>query len=303
VSPFGVQDTVGGAWEWVDQPYEPVADGQVVRRGGEYGRVRGGAAMRQAVSVANESAITETGFRCVADRVDPAKAPGEFSDEHPHPDEVTTPTATTAVPSGPTTVLVDDTFENPRSGWPEQSGPDWKIGYHAPTWFHVEAGRAGVQVLALGGFNYADATVETAVYVDKWATAAGRFRYGLAFRAHGARTAPDSGGGNDRPENFYAFVIDPRAQRWELLHDDTLPLRRQLDGPLPAGVKVVDGTAPDRLKVEMRGNQMTLSINGQVVGTFDTRGYHLNGDLGLFVESLDETKPHVHFDELTVTPL
>jgi len=48
----------------------------VVRRGGEYGRVRGGAAMRQAVSVANESAITETGFRCAADQVDPAKAPG-----------------------------------------------------------------------------------------------------------------------------------------------------------------------------------------------------------------------------------
>jgi hypothetical protein len=53
----------------------------------------------------------------------------------------------------------------------------------------------------------------------------------------------------------------------------------------------------------MRGNQMTLSINGEVVGTFDTRGYHLNGDLGLYVESLDETKPHVHFDELKVTPL
>ncbi|MCW5760562.1 MAG: ergothioneine biosynthesis protein EgtB, partial [Phenylobacterium sp.] len=28
ISPFGIHDTVASVWEWVDEPYEPVADGQ-----------------------------------------------------------------------------------------------------------------------------------------------------------------------------------------------------------------------------------------------------------------------------------
>ena len=302
ISALGVRDTVGSAWEWVDEPYEPVTDGQVVRRGGEYGRVRGGAAMRQVVTSTNASAITETGFRCAADQVDPNRPAGEFSDSHPHPDEAVRST-TTAVPSGPTAVLIDDTFEDTKSGWPDQSGPNWKFGYHAPTWYHLEAGAPGVQVTALGGYDWTNASVETAAYVDKLANPAGSYRYGLVFRAEGAQRTPDSGAGNDRPENIYAFVIDPRAQRWQLLHDDTLPLRPLQEGPLPAGVRVTDGAAPDRLKVDMRGDEMTLFVNGQQVGGFNTRGFHQTGDLGLYVESLDDAKPHVHFDELKVTPI
>lgn len=302
VSTFGVRDTVGSAWEWVDEPYEPVPDGQVVRRGGEYGRVRGGAAMRQVVNSGNPSAITETGFRCAADQVDPNRAPGEFSDSHPHPDEAVRST-TTAVPSGPTAVLIDDSFEDTKSGWPDRSGPGWKVGYHAPTWYHVEAGAPGAQVMSLGGYDWTNASVEAAAYVDKVGNPAGSYRYGLVFRAEGAQRAPDSGAGNDRPENFYAFVIDPGGKRWQLLHDDTLPLRSLQEGPLPAGVRVTDGAAPDRLKVDMRGDQMTLFVNGQPVGEFDTHGYHTTGDLGLYVESIDDAKPHVHFDELKVTPI
>ena len=47
VSPFGVRDTVGGVWEWVADAYVAVPEDRKVRRGGEYGRVREGVAMRQ----------------------------------------------------------------------------------------------------------------------------------------------------------------------------------------------------------------------------------------------------------------
>jgi hypothetical protein len=145
--------------------------------------------------------------------------------------------------------------------------------------------------------------VETAAYVDKTASPTGRFRYGVVFRAHGARRSPLTGLGPDRPENFYAFVIDPRAGTWEMLHEDVYPLRRTAGGTLPPGLlKVTDPNQPDVLRAELRGSSITMAVNGTPVGTFDTRGYHLDGDLGLYVEALDEPKPHVHFDRFTVTP-
>ena len=303
LSPVGARDTVGSAWEWVDEPYEPVDPGQQVRRGGENGRVRGGAAMRQVVDQANESTIRETGFRCAADAVDPAVPFGQFTHEQTRPETSTTrPGSAASPPTAPGGALVDDRFEDPRSGWPERTDASSKVGYHVPTSYHVEPAQAGTGVVALGGYSYADAIVETAAYVDKVASPTGRFRYGLVFRAHGARRAPLSQAGPERPENFYAFVVDPRGGSWELLHEDVYPLRRVAGGPLPGPLRVSDPAQPDVLRAELRGSALALFVNGASVGTYDTRGYHLEGDLGLYVEALDEPKPHVHFDRFTVSP-
>jgi hypothetical protein len=299
ISPFGVHDTVGSAWEWVDEPYEPVPDGQKVRRGGEYGRVRNGAAMRQHVDPNNESTIAETGFRCAADRVDPGVAPGQFSDEHVLPPPTKAPSAT-SVTTGQPGVLLDEQFDNTTSGWPVNTDALAKVGYHAPSWYHVEPAGPGVQVVVVGGFDYADAVVETAAYVDKTATPTGRFRYGIVFRAYGARRSPMTAPGPLRPENFYAFVVDPRGGEWELLHEDVFPLRVLDHGSLPQGFLGFDASKPDVLRVEMRGTQIKMFVNGADAATLDTRGYHPTGDLGFYVEALDEPKPHVHFDRLTI---
>lgn len=226
---------------------------------------------------------------------------GRFSDEHPRPESTPAKTSTTLAPSGSTAkVLVDDRFDDPKSGWAERTDGVSKVGYHAPSWYHVEASLPGTQVVALSGSNFASAIVEAAAHVDKTATPDGRFRYGLVFRAAGALRKPTGAQGNSRPENFYAFVIDPRTNRWELLHEDTLPLRRLQDGPLPAGVRFTDAAKPDVLRAEMRGDQIGLLINGTQVATLDTKGYHLDGDLGFYVETQTETKAHVHFDGLKV---
>lgn len=306
VSPFGVRDTVGSAWEWVDEPYDPVATGNRVRRGGQYGRVRIGAAFRQAVPSNNESAIAETGFRCAADAVDPSAEPGKFSSEHPRPASppATQPTATRGDSRG---ILRDDSFEDPRSGWIDQSDPrvrssDYFLGYHAPGWYHIEVAKPNTQVMSLAGLNAGDIAIEVSAYVDKTNSTDGRYRYGIVLRADGPSVAAPLGTtGPDRPRDFYAYVIDPRSRVWQLIHSDTLPYRVVAEGPLTVPVRTTDAAHTDSLRVEAVGSTFTMYVNGSVVGTYDTHGYHLTGDIGMFVESLDETKAHVHFDSILVT--
>ena len=300
VSPFGVHDTVGSVWEWVDAPYQGVTTGYRVRRGGEYGRVREGAAMRQAVDPTNESVIAETGFRCAATAVDPSKPAGQFTEAH----EAPTTASTTAI--APTTtvapgVLLRDNFENPKSGWPTIKDSTYFVGYHAPSWYHVDASMPGTQALSLLGVEYSNVAIEAHTYVDKTGTTTGRFRYGLVFRASGPASSPPAGiKGPTRSEDFYAFVIDPRGGRWALLHADTLPFR-VLTGGRVKGLTGLDPTKPDTLRVNAYGRHLSMFVNGKRVGGYDTRMYHPTGDIGFYVETLDEHRAHVHFADIEVT--
>lgn len=302
VSGFGVFDAVGSVWEWVSNPYAEVEAGQQVRRGGQYGRVRDGAAMRQAVDPAGQTTVSETGFRCAADEVDPALVPMTFDITHENP-ELAAEVSGPKVDDSPAGQLVDDTLDDNRSGFAEVTAETWRIGYHAPTWYHLEATQSSAQIVSLGGFDLADGHLKLAIYIDKTATEAGKFRYGLVFRSGEESVAPPNGiTGPPRPHIFYAFTINPRAGTWELLHADELPLRTQATGALPEGVAVNDPAKPDVLEVVLSGNSVIMSVNGTEVGRFDTKGYHIgSGNIGFFLETLDETLVHAHFDQLTVT--
>ncbi len=300
VSGFGVFDSVGSVWEWVADPYVTTEPNMRIRRGGQYGRVRDGAAMRQVVDPNGQATISETGFRCAADDVDPTVEPMIFDIEHERP---STDDGSGPEVAGPIdgSILVNDSFDDTGSGFVEVDEGAWRVGYHAPSWYHLEATQANAQIMSLGGYNLADGEVHLAVSIDKLGTETGQYRYGLVFRAGGEVEAPPVGlVGPARPSVYYAFVINPRAGVWELLHEDELPQRVQASGPLPP-VAVQDAAAPDVLGVSMRGATVTMSVNNEVVGTFDTRGFHIDaGNLGLYAETFDETLVHAHFDLLTV---
>jgi hypothetical protein len=256
--------------------------------------------MRQAVDPANASVTAETGFRCAASADDPNRAAGQISGSHVAPATTVAPSKVTVPATIAPGVLVRDTFENPKSGWPTRKDDASFAGYHAPTWYHVDASKAGVQTLSLLGVDYSDIRMVARVFVDKTGTPDGRFRYGLAFRVSGPIEAPPAGiAGPPRNEDFYGFVVDPRSQRWYLVHDDTLPYRILTSGRV--AVTGLDPTKPDTLRVDAIGRHLTFFVNGRQVGTWDTRNYHLSGDIGFFVETLTETRAHVHFDDLEVT--
>ena len=81
-------------------------------------------------------------------------------------------------------MLASDSFEDSRSGWATVRQPTYFVGYHAPGWYHLDASAPGVQVLSLLGVQYADVTIKATVSVDR-TDSPGRYRYGVAFRAHG----------------------------------------------------------------------------------------------------------------------
>jgi formylglycine-generating enzyme required for sulfatase activity len=68
-SVYGVYDMVGNVWEWVGDPYAPLAEGMQMIRGGRYGFPRD-LAYRQPVSPAEPSLVPYAGFRCAAGEVE-----------------------------------------------------------------------------------------------------------------------------------------------------------------------------------------------------------------------------------------
>jgi formylglycine-generating enzyme required for sulfatase activity/actin-like ATPase involved in cell morphogenesis len=298
VSPAGVHDLVGSAWEWVGEPYEPVDPTKVVRRGGENGRL-GDATFRQVVDPTSPSTVAETGFRCAADEVDPATPPLVFLDEHPVPDSVQ---VTTTLPKagGP---LVDEGFDRPDTGWPEKTDDLQRIGYHSPTYYHVEPRQPGTSVLALAGVDYGNIAVEADAFIDNANTTGTDYRWGLVVRAEGPRRPPPRGQGPLRPTNYYAFTISPSG-KWELFHEDSRPQLKLAEGSLDGlGVSFNNPAKPDKLRAELRGNQLVFAINGRQVTSYDTRGFHLSGDVGFYVENGQQDKTHLHVDRLVVTAL
>lgn len=67
-SPFGVYDMAGNVWEWVGEPYEEVAGGAKLLRGGRFGFIRD-VAFRQPAQPDDDRFVRFAGFRCAADRV------------------------------------------------------------------------------------------------------------------------------------------------------------------------------------------------------------------------------------------
>lgn len=187
-------------------------------------------------------------------------------------------------------LLYEDEFTDPAGGWLEEDkeGSPYRVGYHPPDYYHVEVRTVNDHITASAPGTFSDLTAETELFVDFTDTEAGDFRYGLMLR----RMAEDK---------FYAFAVSSRTGSWYALKQTPAGLEVLAEGT----VDTLRGFAPpgfspnerDTLRVDAQGEDFIFQINGKPVTQVSDAEY-AEGEVGFFVETLDETLAHVHYDLL-----
>jgi serine/threonine protein kinase len=255
-SPFGIFDMGGNVWEWVDQPYAPVEEGNRVLRGGAHGFLQNMAYRLQGdPNVPTMSATA--GIRCAADEV---RAGGGQA------------------------VLVEESFTDPESGWPDSVGENQIYGYHPPDFYHVEVSVPGEKGIVSRGPTFDNVAVESNIFVAKTDTDSGDFRYGLVVRRTG--------------DQFYAFTISPRTKTWYVLKSSAAGLE-VLDQGSNEFIEGFSQDTADVLRVDADGANFAFHINGQP-GAFINDADYTTGEVGFFVETFDESMAHIHYDTLSI---
>ena len=104
-------------------------------------------------------------------------------------------------------------------------------------------------------------------------------------------------------DQFYAFTISPRKGAWYVLKRAPSGSQVLMEGTTDTLRGIApQGFSPDKtdtLRVEASGEKFVFYINGQAVASVNDADY-ANGEVGFYVETLDETLAHVHYDSLTI---
>ena len=182
-------------------------------------------------------------------------------------------------------LLVSDDFTDPTSGWPEQVTDTSHYGYHPPDFYHVEASAPNKTVIVSRPQKFTDTTIETRAFVDHTNTKTGDFRYGLMFRRSG--------------DKYYAFVISPRAKMWYILKNSATGLEVLQQGAADSLRRGLSKDTADLLRVDAAGSNFVFHLNGKIVAQLSDADYG-EGEIGFYVETVDESLVHVHYDTLTI---
>lgn len=183
------------------------------------------------------------------------------------------------------TVLLQDDFTNPVTGWPERKFDNYFIGYHEPEYYHVEITGPSYKttVFEPQKRSFDDFTIELQVLTAAAKTAPkGDFRYGLAFRRSG--------------DQYYAFTISPRSKKWFVLKSTPNQLEVLAEGTEEI---IHDVDVDDTLRVDAQGSSFLFHINDKFVGQVNDPDYAA-GEVGFYVESFDSPNTHIHFDNLII---
>ncbi|MEM7113343.1 MAG: SUMF1/EgtB/PvdO family nonheme iron enzyme [Chloroflexota bacterium] len=179
-------------------------------------------------------------------------------------------------------VVLQDEFTDPASGWPETNEADSLSGYHPPDYYHVQSSRPNHTAVAFLERPFSDFTLETNVFVDSTDSENGDFYYGLGVHQNGA--------------NYYALLISPRAGQWQVVEQGDAGKVVLTSG---ADSSLQGLTASDRLRVDAAGGNLVFSLNGRSVAQLDAVAT-AQGNVGFVVETLDESRAHIHYDSLTI---
>jgi SH3 domain-containing protein len=212
-------------------------------------------------------------------------APGSPAPASPAP---VSPTVSPGSAATSEPVLYRDDFTNPGTGWDDAKLGDYFVGYHPPESYHIEIDSPNekVPLIEPTRTSYGDVTLELEVFAAASKTSPnGDYRYGLVLRRAGGQ--------------YYAFTISPVSKKWAFLKVS------------PNGVETLkEGTddsihGPDEkdvLRVDAMGSNFLLHINDHYVDPVTDASY-AQGEVGLYAESLDNPKIHIHFDTFFIHEL
>ncbi|MEO7841052.1 MAG: SH3 domain-containing protein, partial [Anaerolineales bacterium] len=97
-------------------------------------------------------------------------------------------------------------------------------------------------------------------------------------------------------DQYYVFTISPRTKKWTVLKSSSSALTVLKEGT-EESIRGLD--AEDILRVDAQGSDFFLHINDRLVGEFNDPDY-ANGEVGLYVQTIDSPGAHIHFDTLTI---
>jgi hypothetical protein len=182
-------------------------------------------------------------------------------------------------------VLLQDEFDNPRSGWGADQRERFERGYgegeyfiglHEPNWF----------AWAYSGKRFDDVSVEVDAYL---ASGSQDCHFGILCR-------------HVDLENFYYFAISP---------DGCYAIFRRVDGGdlevltgdgsgMASSPAIRTGGQTNRVLAVCQGGELSLYVNGQLLETV-TDDTHARGDVGVGAGSGPEGDVLVQFDNFLVT--
>jgi hypothetical protein len=177
-----------------------------------------------------------------------------------------------------------DSFDNPRSGWGEDQRDEFERGYENDEYF-IELYTPDWFAWARSGKQLDDVSVETNVYL---ASGAPDGHFGVLCRYVNA-------------DNFYYFAIsaDGYYAIFSRVDGEMGILTGNGSGMIPSPA-IKTGGEVNRITAVCRGNELSFSVNGQLLDTVTDRD-HARGDVGLGAGSGPAGSALVRFDDFSMT--
>jgi hypothetical protein len=184
-------------------------------------------------------------------------------------------------------ILYEDEFSEPR-GWTQGESGSFAARYtHAPgaRYYQVDVRGPADPYLSFvpNGHTYENVNIDLKTRTET--AHRGDFRYGMVFRRSG--------------EQYYAFVVSPTMGMWYVLKHAANEVQVPKSG---ASDRIRGLEGQDTLRVESYGDTFLLFINDHFIDWFRD-GEYASGEVGLFVESIDNTDARLNFNAITIWDL
>jgi len=196
------------------------------------------------------------------------------------------PAAAPASATATASILFQDDFSNPNSGWNKETGADETTNYDHGQYL-IAVQQPSVDVWAEPGLDLTDVALQVQTQL------AG----GPVDNEFGVMCRYQRGG--DGKNSFYFFLIssDGYYALGKVSKDVRTILSPAQGSPQPSKAIQPQTEAINQLDATCQGSHMALSVNGTAVGDFND-GELTRGDIGLIAGTYDEGGVMIHFDNL-----